>query len=385
MPEETTIIETPTTEKAPERVNPKQRLKEITDSIERGIQELFTSERYMEYLKTMSRFHRYSLNNTLLISMQRPDATLVAGFNKWRDQFGRNVMRGQKGIKIIAPTPYKVKKERDKVDPETHAPILDGDGRVITEEVEIQIPMFRVVSVFDVAQTEGKALPSLASNLMGNVEQFDVFMEALKRSAPVPLAFEQMPEEMDGYYQLEEKRIAIREGMSEVQTVSAAIHEITHSKLHNRKQERLAAVGNETSDVSATKDKRTEEVEAESVSFAVCAYYGIKTDENSFGYIAAWSKDKELPELKASLETINKTASALIEDVDRNFKEVLKERGLDVATEQLDSTVQEQPAPLPEQTQGVYKVENIGYLEIQKSDDVYDFTLLNNGYELLDG
>ena len=304
----------------------KERLKEITDSIEQGIKDLFQSDRYAQYLRTMSRFHRYSVNNTMLIYMQKPDATVVAGFNKWRDQFSRNVMRGEKGIKIIAPTPFKKKIEEEKLDPDTKIPIRDSDGKVIMEKKEIKIPMYKVVSVFDVSQTEGKPLPTLANDLMGNVKQYEIFLEALRRSSPVPLAFEGMEPSTDGYFSEKDQRIAIRSGMSEVQTVSAAVHEITHATLHNYEQARLtAAQGDETAEPPKPKDRRTEEVEAESVSYAICQYYGIQTGENSFGYIASWSKDKELPELRASLKTINKTASSLITDIDRNFREVLKE------------------------------------------------------------
>ena len=304
----------------------KERLKEITDSIEQGIKDLFQSDRYAQYLRTMSRFHRYSVNNTMLIYMQKPDATVVAGFNKWRDQFSRNVMRGEKGIKIIAPTPFKKKIEEEKLDPDTKIPIRDSDGKVIMEKKEIKIPMYKVVSVFDVSQTEGKTLPTLANDLMGNVKQYEIFLEALRRSSPVPLAFEGMEPSTDGYFSEKDQRIAIRSGMSEVQTVSAAVHEITHATLHNYEQARLtAAQGDETAEPPKPKDRRTEEVEAESVSYAICQYYGIQTGENSFGYIASWSKDKELPELRASLKTINKTASSLITDIDRNFREVLKE------------------------------------------------------------
>ena len=317
-----------------EKQNPKERLKEITDSIEAGIKELFESDKYKSYLQTMSRFHKYSLNNTMLISMQKPDATLVAGFNKWRDGFSRYVKKGEKGIKIIAPTPYKIKEEREKLDPQTKAPILDASGKVQTEEVEIQIPMFRVVSVFDVSQTEGEPLPTLASNLTGNVEQFEVFMEAVKRTAPVPIEIKPMSEDTDGYYHIEDKRIAIREGMSEVQTISAAIHEVAHALLHNREMEKeLQAQQCENKKPMKPKDRNTEEVEAESISFAVCSYYGIQTAENSLGYIATWSKGKELAELRASLETINKTSSVLISGIDTHFAEIIKERGMDIATE----------------------------------------------------
>lgn len=341
----------------------KDRLKEITDGIEQGIQELFTSEKYMQYLRTMSRFHKYSVNNTMLIYMQRPDATLVAGFNKWRDQFGRNVMKGEKSIKIIAPTPFKKMIEQDKVDPQTKKPVLNPDGTVATEEVEIRIPLYKVVSVFDVAQTDGKPLPTLSENLSGDVRQYEIFMEALRRSAPVPIVFEKIAPDTDGYFSEDDQRIAIREGMSEVQPVSATVHEIAHSKLHNRELERLAAEAMDIKkDPPKPKDRHTEEVEAESVSYAVCAYYGIQTGENSFGYIASWSKDKELSELRASLETINKTSSGLISDIDRNFAEIVKERGIDMtAPEQTAEQPLPEAAPLTEPEQPAP--------EIQPSDE----------------
>lgn len=341
----------------------KERLKEITDSIEQGIKDLFQSDRYAQYLRTMSRFHCYSVNNTMLIYMQKPDATLVAGFNKWRDQFSRNVMRGEKGIKIIAPTPFKKKIEEEKLDPDTKAPVLDADGRVIMEEKEIKIPMYKVVSVFDVSQTEGKPLPTLVNGLTGNVKQYEIFMEALRRSSPVPLAFEAMEPNTDGYFSEKGQRIAIRSGMSEVQTISAAVHEITHATLHNYEQSRLtAAKGDETAEPSKPKDRRTEEVEAESVSYAVCQYYGIQTGENSFGYIASWSRDKELPELRASLETINRTASGLISDIDRNFAEIAKERGID-----LDQ--QEQAAEQPEFSEKVAPISEFSEPAPEKGED----------------
>lgn len=313
----------------------KERLREITENIEQGIKELFESEKYMQYLRVMSRFHRYSVNNITLIHMQKPHATYVAGFNKWRDQFGRHVKRGEKGIKIIAPTPYKKKIEEIKRDPDTKAPILDKNGNAVMEEKEIQIPMFRVVSVFDVSQTEGRPLPQLASDLTGNVQNYEIFMEALRRASPVPLEIRPVQDSMDGYFDPENQRITIRDDMSEVQTVCAAIHEITHSKLHNYEKERLAAAaGEDAKEPPKPKDRHTEEVEAESVSYAVCQYYGIETSENSFGYIANWSSGKELPELRASLETIQKTANGLITDIDRHFQEICKERGIDLTVPQ---------------------------------------------------
>lgn len=243
--------------------------------------------------------------------------------------------KGEKSIKIIAPTPYKKKIEEIKRDPDTKAPMLDQDGKAIMEEKEVSIPTFRVVSVFDVSQTDGKPLPQLASDLIGNVQDYEIFMEALRRSSPVPLEMKPLRESMDGFFDPENQSITLRADMSEVQTVSAAIHEITHAKLHNYEQERLAvAAGEDGQEPPKPKDRNTEEVEAESVSYAVCQYYGIQTGENSFGYIANWSSGKELPELKASLDTIQKTASSLISDIDRNFMEICKERGIDLTARQ---------------------------------------------------
>ena len=308
----------------------RERLQQITAGIEQGIKELFESEKYMRYLSVMSRFHRYSVNNTMLIYMQKPDATLVAGYNKWKNQFERHVKRGEHGITIIAPTPFKKKIEEQKLDPDTKAPILDAEGKAVMEEREVEIPMFRPVKVFDVSQTDGKPLPELASTLSGNVQNYEAFMEALRRSAPVPLSVEPMAANMDGFFSPDQQRIAIRAGMSEVQTVSAAVHEIAHSKLHNyaKAQEEAARAGDK--EPPKKKDRNTEEVEAESISYAVCQYYGIQTSENSFGYIANWSQGQELPELRASLETINKAAGELIADIDRHYKVICKERGIDL-------------------------------------------------------
>ena len=357
----------------------RERLQEITAGIEQGIKELFESEKYMRYLSVMSKFHRYSVNNTMLIYMQRPDATLVAGFKKWKNQFERHVKKGEHGITIIAPTPYKKKIEEMKRDPDTHAPILDADGKAVMEEKEIEISMFRPVKVFDVSQTDGKPLPELASSLSGTVPHYEAFLEAVRRSAPVPIGFEPMAENMDGYFSSEQQRIALREGMSEVQTISAAVHETAHSKLHDPKKYeaeptwkivmvseggtkqdfrldfateaeaeqaasedgwryvdenqfewRLEVEEDLTAVKQAAKNRNTEEVEAESISYAVCQYFGIQTGENSFGYIASWSKDKELKELRASLETINKTSCELINDIEHNYKEICKERGIDL-------------------------------------------------------
>ena len=307
----------------------REQLKEITDRIEAGIRDIFESgdmEKYRNYLRTMSRFHNYSLNNQALIHLQRPDATFVAGYNRWRDKFSRHVLRGEKGITIIAPTPYKKKIEQEKLDPDTKLPILDADGKVMTEEKEIEIPMFRPVKVFDYAQTDGKPLPervaSPVANLTGSVENYEAFMEALRRSSPVPVEFKPLSADMDGYFSPKSQSITLREGMSEVQTVSAAVHEIAHAKLHNYALQQP--------EERRHKSRNTEEVEAESISFMVCAYFGIETGANSFGYVATWSKNAELPEFRASLDTIGKTANGIITDVEKHFAEVCKERGIEL-------------------------------------------------------
>ena len=407
----------------------RERLQEITAGIEQGIKELFESEKYMRYLSVMSKFHRYSVNNTMLIYMQRPDATLVAGFNKWKNQFERHVKKGEHGITIIAPTPYKKKIEEMKRDPDTHAPILDADGKAVMEEKEIEIPMFRPVKVFDVSQTDGKPLPELASSLSGTVPHYEAFMEALRRSAPVPIEFEPMAGNMDGYFSSEQQRIAIREGMSEVQTVSAAVHETAHSKLHdpkkyeieqswkvvmdsgggtvrdfqsgfateveaeqfatemgwrfvdeNRFEWRLEVQEDLTAVKQAAKNRNTEEVEAESISYAVCQYFGIQTGENSFGYIASWSKDKELKELRTSLEIINKTSCELINDIERNYKEICKERGIDLTAapepEQTSPQAAEEVSqPSAEYQEALLVLDDATYLHVQPCDTGWDYTL----------
>ena len=439
----------------------RERLREITDGIEQGIKELFESEKYMRYLSVMSRFHRYSVNNTMLIYMQKPDATLVAGYNKWKAQFERHVKKGEHGITIIAPTPYKKKIEEQKLDPDTKAPILDKDGKIVTEEKEIEIPMFRPVKVFDVSQTDGKPLPELASSLSGNVPNYEAFMEALRRSAPVPITFEAMAADTDGYFSADHQKIAIRQGMSEVQTVSATVHEIAHSKLHNQKKIQIAndeqyqeielfdkpglfsngrivrdnlpedvycydlrgsdydpgeqvcveerVVVNHAGSVLLTeplelaedgrlmlteeeglnfvggfstlaqflqeqrKDRHTEEVEAESISYAVCKYFGIETGENSFGYIASWSQGKELKELRASLETINKTSGTLISDIERHYKEICKERGIDPnAKKEPEMAVLDAEA---NQQEALFLIDDATYLHIQPCDSGWDYTI----------
>ena len=409
----------------------RERLQQITAGIEQGIKELFESEKYMRYLSVMSRFHRYSVNNTMLIYMQKPDATLVAGYNKWKNQFERHVKKGEHGITIIAPTPFKKKIEEQKLDPDTKAPILDAEGKAVMEEREVEIPMFRPVKVFDVSQTDGKPLPELASSLSGNVQNYEAFMEALRRSAPVPLSVEPMAANMDGYFSPDQQRIAIRAGMSEVQTVSAAVHEIAHSKLHNPKkyeaeptwkivmvsgggvkhdyrldfateaEAEQAAAENDwryvdenqfewrleveedlTAVKQAVKNRNTEEVEAESISYAVCQYYGIQTADNSFGYIATWSQDKTLPELRASLETINKAAGELIADIDRHYKVICKERGIDL-TAQPEQAEPRQPAeetpdaptPSAEAQEALLLVDDATYLHVQSCNTGWDYTL----------
>ena len=374
----------------------RERLQEITAGIEQGIKELFESDKYRRYLSVMSRFHRYSVNNTMLIYMQKPDATLVAGYNKWKNQFERHVKKGEHGITIIAPTPFKKKIEEQKLDPDTKAPILDAEGKAVMEEREVEIPLFRPVKVFDVSQTDGKPLPELASTLSGSVQNYEAFMEALRRSAPVPLSVEPMAANMDGFFSPDQQRIAIRASMSEVQTVSAAVHEIAHSKLHNyaKAQEEAARAGDK--EPPKKKDRNTEEVEAESISYAVCQYYGIQTAENSFGYIANWSQGKELPELRASLETINKAAGELIADIDRHYKVICKERGIDLTAQSEQAVPQQEatpgpapevsiqqpteetpdaPSPSVEAQEALLVLDDTAYLHVQPCDTGWDYTL----------
>ena len=300
---------------------PADKLKEITDRLEKGIMELFDSDRYKEYLRVMSKFHNYSFNNTLLIAMQKPDASLVAGFQSWKNNFKRNVVKGEKGIKILAPSPFKIKQEMEKIDPATQKPVIGADGKPVKEEKEITIPAFKVVSVFDVSQTEGKELPDIAVDMLtGDVERFKDVFAALEKTSPVPIGFEKIAGNSHGYYHLEEKRIAIDEGMSELQTIKTAIHEIAHAKLHdidpNAPKEKQAD----------RPDHRTREVQAESVAYAVCQHYGLDTSDYSFGYVAGWSSGRELDELKSSLETIRSTAAEIINSIDEHLQEIQKER-----------------------------------------------------------
>ena len=297
-----------------------QQVREITDKLEQGIKELFESERFKEYLRTMSKFYNYSFNNTLLIAMQKPDATLIAGFTSWQRNFDRHVMKGEKGIKILAPAPYKAQEEREKIDPCTQKPVLDADGKPVTETVEIMRPAFKVVSVFDVSQTDGKELPDImVDQLTGDVERYEDFWRILKEVSPVPVELEKIEGGAHGYYHLVDKRIAIDEDMSEMQTIKTLIHEIAHAKLHAIDPDAKAAPED-------GKGRHTKEVEAESVAYTVCQRYGIETSDYSFGYIAGWSSDKETKELKSSLETIRKTAAEMIESIDAKFKVLLAEK-----------------------------------------------------------
>ena len=319
---------------------PAEKLKEITDRLEQGIAELFDSERYKEYLKVMSKFHNYSFRNTVLIAMQKPDASLVAGFSAWKNNFERNVMKGQKGIKIIAPSPYKIKQEMQKIDPHTQKPIIGKDGKPVTEEKEVTIPAYKVVSVFDVSQTEEKELPDIAvDELTGDVDRYKDFFAALEKTSPVPIAFENIEGGSHGYYHLEDKRIAINEGMSELQTLKTAIHEIAHAKLHDI-------------DLNAPKDeqqphvdRRTREVEAESVAYTVCQHYGLDTSDYSFGYVAGWSSGRELSELKSSLETIRSAAAEIINSIDENLAELQKAQDKEQTAGQEQPTREEKAAP----------------------------------------
>ena len=302
----------------------KNAIKEISEKLEQGVKDVFTSEKFAQYLKTMSRFHKYSTRNTMLIFLQKPDAQLCCGYRKWETEFGRHVKKGERGIKIFAPTPFTIKEERQKLDPDTKMPVIGDDGLPETEEIERKIARFKVISVFDVSQTDGKPLPSLEEDISGDVANYSLFMDALREASPLPIAFEPLPPEKDGQC-IMGKKIAIREGMSEIQTVCAVLHEITHARLHDIEAQRLL------DENAKPKDRRTEELEAEGVAFTVCAYYGIETGANSFGYIASWAKSRELKELNASLDTIRKAAGELIETIDGSYRGLAKERGTNLS------------------------------------------------------
>lgn len=336
-----------------------ERMKEITDQLETGIQQLFDSDHYKAYLTTMAKFHNYSFNNTLLIAMQ--GGQLVAGFNKWKDTFHRTVKKGEKGIKILAPAPYKVKQKMEKLD-EQGKPILDKDGKPLTEEKTVQIPAFKVVSVFDVSQTEGEPLPSIAvDELSGSVQDYQDFFRALEQASPVPIGFEDIEGGAHGYFHLLDNRIAIQEGMSQLQTIKTAIHEIAHAKLH--------AIDPDDPEQANRPDSRTREVQAESVAYAVCQHYGLDTSEYSFGYVAGWSSGRELAELKASLEIIRNTAHELISALDEHLAELRQQRETELSTAQ----------------EAAFALDNGNILFIQTCDSGYDYTLYDADKKALDG
>jgi len=328
---------------------PAEKLKEITDKLEQGIKDIFNSEPYKSYLNTMSKFYNYSINNTMLIAMQKPDATLIAGFKAWKSNFERSVKKGEKGIKIIAPSPFKMKKEMEKIDPATQKPVIGRDGKPVVEEVEVKIPAYKVVSVFDVSQTEGKELPTIGvDTLTGSVDKYKDFFAALEKTSTVPIGFEEIKTGANGYYHLEDKRIALQEGMSELQTLKTAIHEIAHSRLHDIDV-------NDTKDEQPRADKRTREVEAESIAYTVCQHYGLDTSDYSFGYVAGWSSDKELSELKASLETIRATAAELITEIDGHFAELQKTQDIE-KTPVFDKLPPEQQQALSNEVQATLQI-----------------------------
>ncbi|MBZ0567128.1 antirestriction protein ArdA, partial [Clostridioides difficile] len=297
---------------------PAEKVKEITARLEQGVQAIFDSDRYKEFLTAMSKFHDYSLNNTILIAMQ--GGNLVMGFRQWEKEFDRHVKKGEKGIKIFAPAPYKVKKLVDKIDPETRKPMLDREGKPIKEEKEITVPAFKVITVFDISQTEGKEFPDLSVKpLLADVEQYEDFFAALEKASPVPIAFEQIGGSANGYFSLTDKRIAIKEGVSELQAVKTAIHEIAHAKLHDVDL-------NAPPEEQNRAPRHTREVQAESVAYTVCQHFGLDTSDYSFGYVAGWSSGKEMTELKASLETIQTTAKELITEIEGHFTELQQQR-----------------------------------------------------------
>ena len=326
---------------------PGEKLKEITDKLEQGIQDLFESDRFKNYLNVMSKFHNYSFNNTLLIAMQKPDATFVAGYNSWKNSFQRQVLKGEKGIKVIAPSPYKVKREMEKIDPKTQKPIMGKDGKPMTEEVEATIPAFKVVSVFDISQTEGRELPTIGvDELTGDVEKYPQFFKAVEQASPVPVGFEKIEGGAHGYYHLKDKRIAVNEGMSELQNLKTLIHEISHAKLHDVD---LNAPAEQQAD---RVDRRTREVQAESIAYTVCQHYELDTSDYSFAYVAGWSSGRELAELKASLETIRSTASELIAEIDRNFAELTQ------TVEQEKEAVPEKETATDKDTYTIYQLKD---------------------------
>lgn len=317
---------------------PEDKVKEITDKLEQGIKNLFESDKYMNYLKVMSRFPSYSFNNSLLIAMQKPDATYIAGYKSWEKNFGRHVQKGQKGIRILAPSPYKIKKDVEKLDPNTQQPVIGRDGKPLKERVEITIPAYKVITVFDISQTEGRELPEIASDLKNDVDEYNSFMEALKEASPVPIEARPFNGGTHGYYHLEDKMIVIKEGMSQQQTLKTCIHEIAHAILHDKD------TGKEKDNLP---DRRTKEVEAESVAYTVCQHFGIDSSEYSFGYIAGWSGGKNLEELKSSMNTIRATASDIINSVEKSLYKA-REQTMEKVNEQVktaERTVMVKPEP----------------------------------------
>ncbi len=353
MPDDNRLM--PVIEESQAAYNHEERVKEIIQQLEDGIKDMFTSKKYMGYLNTMSKFHGYSLNNTILIAAQNPHASLVAGFKSWEKNFDRHVKRGEKAIKILAPAPYTRKVMHEKVNPDTGEIILDKNGNPVKEETEIKLTSFRVVSVFDVSQTEGRELPSMAHDLEGNINDYPLYMQALKEVSDVHIAFEEIEGAAHGYYNRATDSIAVKSGMSESQTVKTMIHEIAHSILHN---DNAADAGE--------KNRRTKEVEAESVAYTVCKHFGIDTSDYSFGYIAGWSADKELSELKASLETIRKTSSGLITGIEEKLEKLRLDKDMNVS-EQVSENVTESRLNVTESVTG----------ELQHSKDIMRVALGN--------
>lgn len=336
----------------------REQLKEITDRLEQGILEVFESEKYKEYLNTMSKFYNYSFNNTMLIAMQKPDATLIAGYNAWQNKFERHVMRGEKGIRIIAPAPIVKKEELEKLDPVTQEPVIDEHGNPVMEEVEIRMPNFKVISVFDVSQTEGKELPDLAvDELTGEVEHYETFMQALTAVSPVPIGYEEIQDGAKGYYHLEDKRIALQAGMSQIQNSKTAIHEIAHATLHD--------IDLNQPEMEERKDRKTKEVEAESIAYAVCQHYEIDTSDYSFGYVAGWSSDKDLKELKRSLETIRKTSATLITSIDEKMAELHLAKEQEVEQRKITEPIKDKDVIVMVSTSmaGEYEIDKISNME----------------------
>lgn len=289
------------------------KVQEITDKLEAGIKDLFESEKYMNYLNTMAKFYNYSFNNSLLIALQKPDATYVAGYTSWEKNFGRQVQKGEKGIRILAPSPYKINKDVEMVDPVTQKPVIGKNGEPLRERVQTTIPAYKVTTIFDISQTQGKDLPEITTELKGDVREYEKFFEALKQVSPVPIEIQNIRNGAKGFYHLEEKQIVIREGMSEMQNIKTAIHEISHAMLHDKE------TGIEKDNLP---DRRTKEVEAESVAYTVCQHYGIETSDYSFGYVAGWSSGRELEELRKSMNTIRGTAADIIKQIDGKLDEM---------------------------------------------------------------